>query len=433
MQLVNWKEILNDEFVQLQEEGKNVEALKEKYNSIEDTQGFKKVCEELYNNLDKLSKVDDYPYLEPSELHKIRLKLDNTALNAEMTWTRDTLYDRIYGAWLGRTAGCLLGKPVEGWPRSKISELLHEYGVYPLNHYFTNRYVPKDVETWMNDLYQQNAIELCKAMPRDDDMDYTILALKTIETYGLQFTSENIAEMWLTHLPPLMTYTAERAAYFNLCSGITIPEAAVLFNPYREWIGAQIRTDLYGYINPGNPQLAAEMAFRDAAVSHTSNGIYGAMFISAMNAAAFVESDIETIIRVGAGQIPHTSRLYEAIHWVLQLKKVEPDWERAGDQLLERFKAYHRVHTINNAGIVCLALLYGEGDFEKTITIATMMGLDTDCNAATAGSIIGILKGANSLPDKWIKPLHDQIESFIAGEGTQHISKLALRTVSILE
>lgn len=433
MQIVNWKEILTDELVQLQEEGKHVELLMDMYSSIEDANACKKSCEELYNNLDQTNMIESYPYSEPSDLNDIRTMLDNTTVDTEKEWNRENLFDRIYGAWLGRTAGCLLGKAVEGWPRSKISELLQEYGVYPLDNYFSNRYVPKGVEGWMNDLYQQNVIELCKAMPRDDDMDYTILALKTIETFGREFTTEHIAHMWLTHLPPLMTYTAEKAAFLNLCAEIQIPETAVRYNPYREWIGAQIRTDLYGYVNPGNPQLAAEMAFRDAALSHTKNGIYGAMFISAMNAAAFAEHDMETILRIGAGQIPKTSRLYEAIHWVIMLRHEEPDWEIAGDRLLEHFKSYHRVHTINNAAIVCLALLYGEGDLEKTITIATMMGLDTDCNAATAGSIIGILKGANALPDKWIKPLHDQIESFLAGEGTQHISKLALRTITILK
>src|SRR5690606_1375561 len=134
------------------------------------------------------------------ELYNIQLNRHSTIDYSRVKLNREMLYDKVYGAWLGRTAGCLLGKPVEGWPRHKIRELLQEYGVYPLNNYFTNRYVPKDVEYWMNDLYQQNVIELCKAMPRDDDMDYTILALKTIETYGFQFTTENIAEMWLTHL-----------------------------------------------------------------------------------------------------------------------------------------------------------------------------------------------------------------------------------------
>ncbi|WP_274364595.1 ADP-ribosylglycohydrolase family protein [Paenibacillus thermotolerans] len=435
MNLIDYQGILQDELVQLKEEGRDTEALEKmiaEAGALTDPEAAKRVAVKHYENMlsgNAPMRKADFRYIEPNDLESIQAESAGREQSAAARGpTGETLNDKIYGAWLARSAGCLLGKPVEGWPREYIRSLLQQNGGYPLTHYFTGRYKPVGVENWMAEEYEQNAIELCKAMPRDDDMDYTILALKTLETFGGEFTTENVGTMWLHNLPPLMTYTAERAAYLNLCAGIGVPQAAVYMNPYREWIGAQIRTDLYGYVNPGNPAAAAAMAYRDAALSHTGNGVYGAMFIAAMNAAAFTESDIGSIIRAGMSVIPKRSRLYEAIEWVLMVHAEEPDWEKAGDRLHEKFGCYHRVHTINNAAIVAHALLYGEGDLERTITIAVMLGLDTDCNGASAGSVIGAIAGAASLPEKWIKPLHDQIESYIAGEGVPHISKLASRT-----
>lgn len=435
MKLINWREIWKYELIQLQEQGKDTAGLlPESVISAMTEDELERACRELYARIDELETVSGCRFVEPSHWPEI---MRESGTNHIPSTEGDTLpfgelFDRIYGAWLGRAAGCLLGKPVEGWPRELIRDLLERHHSYPLNHYFTIRHTPQVEEQWMLEEYERNAIEYCKAMPRDDDMDYTILALKTVETHGTDFDTSNVAEMWLMYLPPYMTYTAERAAYLNLCAGVSIPRTAVHLNPYREWIGAQIRTDLYGYINPGNPARAAEMAYRDAALSHTGNGIYGAMFAAAMIAASFTESDIEAVIRAGLAQIPVRSRLFEAISWVIDESRRESDWESAGDRLLERYGHYHRTHVINNAAIVILALLYGEGDLEKTISIAVMMGLDTDCNAATAGSVIGVLNGAVRMPDKWIAPLHDQIESYLAGEESPRISQLALRTVRLI-
>jgi ADP-ribosylglycohydrolase len=430
VKLIDWGEILKQELIQLKEQGIDLDSLPLYLRTVSGSDDeLAAKCRELYASSGSWKMSDDYAYEEPSDLVSIeRACRFHTASGLV---DRETLFDRINGAWLGRAAGCLLGKPVEGWSREEIRRVLSSYEAYPLRHYFTERFAPVDLEPWKHEQYNRCAIENCSGMPRDDDMDYTILALKTVEMFGRDFTTEHVADMWLTYLPPLMTYTAERAAYLNLCAGVRIPDTAVVNNPYREWIGAQIRADHHGYICPGDPAAAARMAYKDAALSHTANGIYGAMFIAAMNASAFGLKDVESVIRAGMDHIPEDSRLHEALTWVLQVRVEEPDWEKAGDRLLERFAGMHWVHTINNAAIVALALLYGDLDLEKTITIAIMLGLDTDCNGASAGSIIGILSGANALPDKWTRPLHDRIESYIAGEGVQSISKLAIRSTHL--
>ena len=119
--------------------------------------------------------------------------------------------------------------------------------------------------------------------------------------------------MWLVDLPAGRTFTAERVAYRNLLEGISPPRTARIRNPFREWIGAQIRTDLYGWANPGDPLRAAEWAWRDAAVSHTRNGLYGAMFVAAMASAAIGGADIGTVLDVGTSVVPPNSRMARAV------------------------------------------------------------------------------------------------------------------------
>lgn len=160
-------------------------------------------------------------------------------------------------------------------------------------------------------------------MPVDDDTNYTVLAQQLVERYGRDFTSKDVMQLWLDSQTKNAYCTAERVAYCNFIKGYAPPASAIYKNPYREWIGAQIRGDYFGYINPGNPCEAAKQAFRDAYISHRKNGIYGEMFAAAMIACAAVTDCIEDIIRGGLAQIPASSRLYEAIDKILECKNRE--------------------------------------------------------------------------------------------------------------
>lgn len=188
-------------------------------------------------------------------------------------------YDKIYGAWLGRCAGCLLGQPVEGWRRARINGLLKETGNLPLQNYISSDIGPilREKYNVRDDGHAYGAektgwINNVSYMPEDDDTNYTLIALKLVEQYGRDFTPDDAAENWLMNLPLLHLCTAERVAYINLAQSIFPPESAAYRNPYREWIGAQIRGDLFGYICPGDTETAAEMAWRDASISHVKNG-----------------------------------------------------------------------------------------------------------------------------------------------------------------
>ncbi len=268
-------------------------------------------------------------------------------------------------------------------------------------------------------------------MAHDDDTDYTILGLHVLEKFGFGFTTADIGREWLSLIPFTQTYTAERVAYRNLVSGVQPPATATYQNPYREWIGAMIRADAFGYVSPGRPRRAAELAYRDAALSHTANGIYGEMWAAALIAASFGSSSAREAIEVSLSVVPPRSRLFEAIEAQLALFDAGASWEDGMEELDAKLGHYHWVHTINNAAVVSAAILWGEGDFARTVGYAVESGLDTDCTGATAGSVFGALHGTAALPDNFVQPLEDTIHSAIFGYEGSSISDLAARTVAL--
>jgi len=342
------------------------------------------------------------------------------------------LDDRIGGGWLGRLAGCLLGKPMEGVPRDGIHAILQSSGQWPLTDYITAAGVPDEVRTRypFNRTAQQHSLrETIACMPEDDDSNYTMLSLYICETAGEDFTTDDVATAWLRLLPALRVYTAERVAYQNLLDLLAPPETARYRNPYREWIGAQIRADLWGWVAPGDPRRAAALAWHDARLSHVKNGLYGAMAVAAMVASAFVAGDVEEITAAALDVIPHSSRLAEAIRFAHDTAGRLGDFEQAVDAVYERYGSYHWVHTINNATIVVLALLYARGDYERAIGGAVSGGWDTDCNGATVGSIMGTFLGRRGIPAKWSGPLRDRVRTSMAGFDNSSIEELIRRTV----
>ena len=325
----------------------------------------------------------------------------------------------------------MLGKPVEPWGlKEKIAQYLLLANRYPLSNYIP-RLDPFPVEFHNNPHANGPFLDEFNGAPEDDDTDYTILALHILETCGLDYSTSDVAAEWLSHLAYHRTWTAERTVYRNLILGVPATEAAFLLNPEREFIGARIRADAYGFAAAGRPELAAGLAYKDAVLSHTKNGVYSAMFMAACIAWAFVANNIETIVQGGLSEIPENCRLAQAIREVIILRSEIDDWEIAFEHLKSQLIAYHPVHAINNTVIMVLALLYAVGDFEKTICIAVMCGFDSDCNGANAGSVMGVLLGAHRLPEKWTAPLQDTLFSSVAGFRETHISELAHRTALI--
>jgi len=382
----------------------------------------------LFEDLEKMVPVESFPYVEPSTLDAIRAERPDGPRRMELSLTNNQILNHISGAWLGRSAGCTLGKPVEGWTKNKIDSYLEFARALPLDDY-----IPM-VEGHPEG-YKLRTVDCARGnisyMARDDDMDYTILGLHILEKCGLDFTTENVADTWLDMMPYNLVYTAERVAYRNLVNHLSPPQSAMYQNPFREWIGAQIRADMWGYVCPGWPEKAAEFAFRDAAVSHVKNGIYGEMFVAAMLAAAFITTDVEEVIRIGLSEIPAKSRLAEAVHDTVEWCKQSDGWEQVWEEINEKYGHYSAVHTINNAALVVMAMMKGGLDYEAVIVASVRGGWDTDCNGATAGSVCGMMLGADALPAKWVGVLNDRIFSAVRGYNECKISELAKRSYQI--
>lgn len=343
--------------------------------------------------------------------------------------------DRLLGGWRGRAAGCLLGKPVEKIPRAGIREILEATGRWPLADYFTARGLPEAVSArwpWNKASRGTSLVENIDGMPEDDDLNYPLLGLLLLERHGEAFTEEDVAQLWLTHLPGGRVFTAERAAYRNLLDGYSPPECATYRNPFREWIGAQIRGDVYGWARPGDPRGAAALAWRDARISHTRNGIYGAMYAAALVSAACVAQDIDTVLDAGLSVLPAESRLAQAVRFARDVAAEHAgDTEAAIDELYEAYGDLHWVHLLSNAALTTLALASSRGDFQTGICTVVAGGWDTDSNGATVGSVLGTLLGARALPEQWIAPLKDRLSTSLPGMNELRFSDLAERTLAV--
>lgn len=425
------KLLIEDELKQLEEEGYLISDIRDSYEwyLLNKPSLNWKDAVHFYNfYLKKLEKDSKFKYIEPSDFNEIKAHSTYLDYKKSEKFSEKFLYEKIYGALLGRAAGCMLGKPVEGWKREEILEYLSKAGEKNLTFYFPflEEYEKK---TRTKECFRNN---LNRAV-RDDDLDYPLIGLKVLEEKGEDFSTTNVGKIWLENLPFGLVYTAERAAYRNLVNSILPPQTAIFINPYREWIGAQIRGDIFGWISPSDPIKASYLAYKDARLSHVKNGIYGEIFISTLLSLAYVINEPKELIQKSLNYIPKTSRFFEAISFVLELYTKGSNYETCWESINQRYGKYHFVHTINNACFVVLALLFGEGDFEKSVCLAVESGCDTDCNGATVGSIMGLILGASKLPKNWILPLNDTLESLVPGFQKVRISDLAHRIIRLIK
>lgn len=447
----NWKQLYKEEYFQLEQEGYDVRngyypdnGQKEKL-PFPDAAGEVLSEEEedrwknLYGNLWKIRENGirrDYRYWEPEIPEEIFKKASQMPQTAPLS--KEEYRDRISGAVFGRCAGVVLGKPLEmGFDRETIRKYLESVGQYPLND-FVEGYSSKLDIRLREDCIPSTRGNVRYVQP-DDDIHYTILALQLAEQYGEAFTGEDIGKMWTENLPYQWFWCASRQAYYhyvNLESGENrakrIKEFPVSLNPWRECIDGQIRCDMWGYLNPGNPWQAARTAYRDCSFSLTKNGIYSGMFTAGcIGAALTADADVHKILGAGLMVIPENSRLAEAVKRVTDW--YDGDFERTCDKIYEVYGKLPFASAINNMAMVTLALLHGNLDYTKTITTAVMCGIDTDCNAGTAGSIVGAAVGKGGIPGRWTEPLNNTLKTAVASFGEGKITDVAERIVRLHE
>jgi len=350
---------------------------------------------------------------EPNSLDEIR---EARPAGPRLLWSRfdpKAYADRVEGAWLARAAGCTLGAPVEGWPVASMEELAAYAGAkMPPTDYWPLVANPQRMRYNLSRTADYARPNL-KHVPVDDDLTYTLLGLLILEDYGPGFTIEEVGKAWLKYLP--MACTAEHVTLENLKKGVSWRLAGQTGNPFMEWIGADIRSDPWGYAAPGWPEMAAELAWRDAILSHRYNGIYGEMYFSAVIAAAFAVDDPLEACRIGLTEIPRKCRLAADVAWALKQAPKVKDYHHGRALVDARFAGMSHVHTNNNAALVIFGLALGGRDVTKVIGNTVAMGMDNDCTGATAGSIVGAAVGKKGVPARWTKPFRGKVRTYLNG------------------
>lgn len=421
-------ELVQDELRQRTESGYDVDALEARFAQTRPSDEVS--LEAIFSELQVAPRVADWQFEEPESLEEIIDSMPGESLERPGVFD---LEDQVLGGWLGRIAGCNLGKPVEWgdhWTSDHIAAYLKLAGAYPLRDYIPVL-DPMPDEFVLRENWPETTLGRVRGSARDDDIDYAILGLHMLERHGAGLTPRTVAEHWLDLLPYGQVFTAERAAYTNLVRGVPLEMVGSVRNPYREWIGALIRGDIFGWVLPGRPAEAVRLAFQDASLSHTGNGVYGELWSAALVSCAFAAGSAREALERSLGFVPARSRLAFALRDVMAMHAAGTSWEQALAGIQAGYGHYSWVHTVNNAAVIAAGLLWGDGDYASTVGLTVQGGWDTDSNAATAGSVAGVMCGARALPDKLVAPLEDTTRSALFGFDNSRISDLAARTVRL--
>jgi len=307
------------------------------------------------------------------------------------------LQDKIKGGWAGQVIGCTYGGPTEF---SHPGTMIQDYQTIPWDSTRISWYFEHSPGLY-DDVY----------------MDLTFMAV--MEKEGIEASAASHALAFARAPYPL--WHANQAARYNILQGIMPPESGHWKNnPHAEDIDFQIEADFAGLMTPGMPQTAVEICDRIGHIMNYGDGWYGGVYMAVMYSLAFISDDIEWVVEEGLKSIPAESRFYRCIADVIQAYRTNPeDWKLAWFTVEKNWASdigcpdgVFRPFNIDanvNAAYVVIGLLYGRGDFGKTIDISTRCGQDSDCNPASAGGILGTMIGYSGIPVKWIAAIN-QVE-----------------------
>jgi ADP-ribosylglycohydrolase len=302
-----------------------------------------------------------------------------------MNINRDIYIDKVYGCWIGKNIGGTLGTPFEG--RRELLAVT-DFNSPP------GRPLP------------------------NDDLDLQLVWLRALEDRGPLGVSEQVlGEYWINYIPP--HWNEYGIGKSNMKAGIPPPLSGEYENVWKHSNGAWIRSEIWACCAPGCPDIATKYAWFDACVDHGSGeGTYAELFTAAVESAAFVVSDRDTLIQIGLSYIPKDCRVARSIGIVLDCCKKGLSWQEARQQVLDDSSDLGWFQAPANVAFFVIGWMYGEGDFKKSLLLAISCGDDTDCTGATLGAILGIIQGEKALPPDWKKYIGDDIISVAIDRGS---------------
>lgn len=291
---------------------------------------------------------------------------------------RAMLTDKIHGCWLGKNIGGTMGTPYEA--RREIQDI--------------EGFVTKPGEVLPN-----------------DDLDLQLIWLHAAENEGLHKLSANIlAEYWVSYIPA--HWNEYGVGKCNLKAGFLPPVSGEFENEdWKNSNGAWIRSEVWATMAPGFPNLAAKYAFMDACIDHgLAEGTYAEVFTATLESCAFFESDIRKLIETALSKIPAECEVAKKVRFVIECYDKGINYREVRELLIKDFtKDIDWFQAPCNVAFVVIGLLYGEGDFKKSVIYAINCGDDTDCTGATAGAIMGIILGKSGIPQDWSAYLGDRL------------------------
>jgi len=309
--------------------------------------------------------------------------------------SKQELLNKIKGGWAGQTIGVVYGAPVEF---KYNGSLIDDNQNIPWNEH--------NVKYWWD-----------KKPGLFDDIYTDLNFVSAFEKYGINASSESIAKHWSNTAYHLAH--ANQASRYNILNGIMPPASGNWKNnPHADDIDFQIEADFIGLMSPGMVNKATEIADRVGHVMNSGDGWYGGVYASALYSSAFISDNPIQIVENAIKTIPKGTKFYDCISDVIKWKKDYPDdWKQTWFELQKKwnndvgcpkgvFLGFNIEAKINSA-YVTIGLLYGDGDFSKSIDIATRCGQDADCNPATVGGVLGVMMGYDNIPDFWLKPLQE--------------------------
>jgi len=425
------------------------EAITSHYEQGHDVEGFEERLEKCGDSLDALNELAQqlagtpmrkgWPYVEPDSLSDIWEECDPSRPSGPIGEVDlKEASTRIEAAFLGSVCGCILGKPLEIRPTlDEIRQAAQSVGEWPLNDY-----IPQSLMNAIGRHHRslaETVREKIRYVAPDDDLNYTVMGMLILEKAGIDFTKKDVAELWLLNLPALWTFGPERTIVAKCAlhealsygaserlKGLSIDDLAVVWNPRNEYCGAQIRADAYGYACPARPELAAELAWRDATLTHRKTGVYGTMFVAAALACASVMKEPSEIFDTALKFIPRRSRFYKITADAMDIVSKSQSWLEAYGTIHERYEEYGHCRIFQETGTLINTVCYAK-DVGDGICIQVMQGNDTDSYGATAGSLLGAHFGPGHLEERWLKPFNDTIHVALAGFYEQSLSALAKR------
>lgn len=374
---------------------KGLEAFKE--DKIED---LIEITARIYRSVTEAKKVPDHKRWKFKEYRNFEEFTANAKLETLPIYdiySKD-YEDRTYAGWCAQIAGGMLGSQLEAYTTEEIVKSFPR-----LNNY------------------------ICPPSTYNDDITFEIAFLEAFHKCGKELVSADVALKWLSLIPFGMT--AEGVALQNLKSGVFPPMSAELNNPFREWIGAQMRAAICGQVAPGNPYEAARYAWLDGSISHVNNGIIGEIFNAVMVSLAYVDHNVPSILTRTLNMLPCESEYFAVVNKAFEACQSCSDWREAWEICREDNKMYNWIHAYPNAAAEVVALWYGDGDFDRTIEIICQEGMDTDCNAAQVMHVVGTAVGIENIDPKWLSPIDDKIVTYMRGFPELSLKELSRKTV----